>query len=145
MPETPTCPDWCTQTTGEYQCDGSHMRLDHETARVASASNFPTIDERGAIFPAVSVGLTSVPSAGTGTNLFLWMTGPGRGEGEEVAFTLEEGFGLAVDILDMYAKAIQEIDRPSAPWRDIQALKPIIETIEHNLSWHGSLTEGAAK
>lgn len=130
-----TCPDWCTNGSDEHPCDGSHLRLEHEDARVASGSGFPIIDERGAIFPAISTGLTATPSEGLGTHLFLWMTGPGSGDGVEVAFTLEEGFGLAVDILSTYAMAIQEIDHPSRP-RDHEALAPIVDLIDHNLRWH---------
>jgi hypothetical protein len=128
------CPNWCTVGTDEHPCDGSHMHLDHSTARVASGSPFPIIDERGAIFPAVSAGINSSPSEAIGPHVFLWMTGPDFGDGQEVTFPLDQAFGLAVDLLEMYARAIQEIDRPQAPWPTYQALRPLVETIERNWS-----------
>lgn len=136
MTDTSTCPGWCTAGTADHPCNGEHLHLDNERSVAASGSAFPTIDERGAIFPAVGAGLNWSPHEGRGLHLHLWVTGAQVDAAGDLSldFPLNDAFTLAVQILEMYAKAIQETDQPSAP-HEYAALTPIVETIEHNLAW----------
>lgn len=124
------CPDWCTVEG----CEGGDCNRYQLPNIVASRSRPLVVDERGAIVPAVGVGIFGGEDSSRGTGISLTLGGVTE-QLVDLEFAPDEAFELAIALLDTYRMVIQEVDKPAAPYPDVHSLRPIVETIEHNLMW----------
>jgi hypothetical protein len=128
--ETTTCPAWCTVPN----CKGGDCNR-YQLPNIAASRSQPTvIDERGAIMPAVGVGIFSGDDPTRGTGICMTVGGVTE-QLVDLEFTTEEAFTLAMALLDNYAMVIHETERPAPPWPAINDLRPTVERIEHDLAW----------